>query len=194
MKYRPIAILMLLLVTSAFGEDTKALEARLSRKLQNGYLMLRVPRSGQKLRFSEDGSSKNPIGIRGFDDLVQVTSVKLAKNELVLKGPRLQNGYSVKDQTVELTRSPDAIEIHLAVNDSTSEAAIAKSYNSVFLRTEEIPRRTCTDYKYLAETMSNFHTVAKEEKDKKEAKRPTVPDRDSREVCLPSGAVGWLIG
>src|SRR3954454_21857044 len=130
-----ILLLMIATSTLASGEDTKAIEARLNSKLRDGYLMFRVPRSGQKLRFAEDGSSKNPIGIRGFDDLVQVTSVKLAKNELVLKGPRLQNGYSVKDQTVELTRSPDAIEIHLAVTDPTSEGAIAKSYNSVFLRT-----------------------------------------------------------
>jgi TonB family protein len=42
--------------------------------------------------------------------------------------------------------------------------------------------------------MTNFHPVTKEEKEKKEATRPTVPDRESTEVCMPSGALGWLMG
>jgi TonB family protein len=179
---------MLLLATSVLGEDTKAIEARLSSKLQNGYLMLRVPRSGKKLRFNADGSSKNPIGIRGLDELVQVNSVKIAKNELVLKGPRLQNGFSADEQTVKLTRLLEPIEIHLALTDATSEAAVAKTYHNVFLRNDEIPHEKCFDYKYVAEM------AAKITNSKIDVKPSRWQEKEPVEVCLPSGATAWRMG
>jgi TonB family protein len=183
-----ILLLMIATSTLAFGEDSKTIEGRLNAKLQNQYLMFRVPRSGQKLRFSEDGSSKNPIGIRGLDELVQVNSVKVGKNELVLKGPRLQNSFSAEDQTVKLTRLLEPIEVHLALTDATSEAAIAKSYHNVFLRSDEIPHEKCSDYKYVAEF------AAKITNSKIDVKPSRWQEKEPVEVCLPSGATAWRMG
>lgn len=172
----------------AFGEDTKAIEGRLNAKLQNSFLMLRVPRSGKKLRFDADGSSKNPIGIRGLDELVQVNSVKVTKKELVLQGPRLQNGFSAEDKTVKLTRLLEPIEIHLALTDPTSEAAIAKTYRNVFLGSDEIPHGKCSDYKYVAEF------AAKTTNSKIDAKPSRWQEQEAVEVRLPSGATAWRLG
>jgi len=186
----PILLLLIAISTSAFGEDPKTIEKRLSDKLANGLLVLRTSRVGTTLRFDANGATKSNEGIRGFDDKVEMKTVQLRGNKLILKGVRLHDIYDPKTKKVTLASVNDPIEIDVQLSNPNDETSIAADYHKVFLSNAEIAKHSCSDVDYLARA---FERAAKDTNilDVRDSKPRTS---ESREVCLPSGSTAWLLG
>jgi hypothetical protein len=184
MNPRLIMIIALLVSSSAaFGEDQKAVESRISAKLQNAILVLRVPRTGRRITFDKDGKTKNDRGVRGFDDKLQVSSVHLLSGQLVIEGTRLHDVYIDRENTIESIAVRDPVEVRISTADSTNEQEITNMCRRVFLGRAEIAERFCADYSFLGRVMaSHFRNEAK-------GKTSFVPAIS--EVCFPSGARGF---
>jgi hypothetical protein len=184
---------MLILLASAVfaaAEDQKSIEERLNGKLKNGLLVLRTPRVGEKIKFDIDGQSKNAEGIRGFDDKLQVTSVQLRDNKLIVRGVRLHDMYEPRTKKVSVASVNDPIELDLLLKNSTDATSISSDYYKVFLSSTELAQRSCSEIDYL---IKMFEKATKDVNvlDVRDSKPQA---KDSREVCLPSGSMGWLLG
>ena len=169
------------------GEDQKDLAGRLNAKLKNTNVVLRAPRIGTKLKFDIDGKSVNAEGIRGFDDEVEITRVRLINNELVLNGVRLHDSYKARNKSVRTAEIDELLEIRVTLADSGSESAILQSFDKVF-KTKTEAESSCSDYSYVPESFARKPKV-RLVKGKPEQDPPV--ERQLREVCFPSGARAW---
>ena len=152
------ALLLSLLAASvlAFGEDQKAIEKRLNKQMKGGVIELRIPRAGKSVAFDNTGATSSAEGIRGFDDKLIITKVKLGSNELVLKGFRMHDSYNASDRSVRLINVFDPVEVHLSVAESANEEAVAESCHRVFKSSAELAQVTCSDFGTLRSTTGTF--------------------------------------
>jgi hypothetical protein len=186
---RHLILLLIATATLVFGEDSKTIEARLNSKLHNAVLVLRTPLVGTKLKFGADGHSKNDVGIRGFDDKFQVSGVELRDTKLVIKGVRLHDVYDPQLKRVSLASVVEPVEVVLQLSNPNEDASISADYYKVFLPSAELEKQSCSELGYLAK-MWEMATKAANILDVHNSKK-TI---ESREVCLPSGFKGWLLG
>ena len=191
MRIRSMILLFLVMNAAlAFGGDAKDIEKRLNDRLANGIVVLRAPRAGKTLKFDLDGQTKDREGIRGFDDKVEIKSVQLRGEKLILKGVRLHDVYDPKAKKISLASVNEPFEADLLLSNPGNEGSITADYYKVFLPNAELAKRSCTDFGYFAKS---FERAGKDTNvlDVRDSK---PKPRESREVCFPSGSKGWTIG